>query len=103
MFAMFAREHRCRGRRSARAEECCGRAWCGLAKHCRRESWEAAERAVRTSDLLLVIGTSGVVYPAAGLARLGKRVVEINVAATAAFATTSTKYCKARPAKFCRD
>lgn len=46
-------------------------------------SWEAAERAVRTSDLLLVIGTSGIVYPAAGLARLGKRVVEINAAATA--------------------
>lgn len=45
--------------------------------------WEAAERAVRASDLLLVIGTSGIVYPAAGLARLGKRVVEINAAATA--------------------
>jgi NAD-dependent deacetylase len=45
--------------------------------------WEAAEQAVRASDLLLVIGTSGIVYPAAGLARLGKRVVEINAAATA--------------------
>ena len=45
--------------------------------------WQAAEQAVRDSDLLLVIGTSGVVYPAAGLARLGKRVVEINATATA--------------------
>ncbi|HME08466.1 MAG TPA: NAD-dependent deacylase [Bryobacteraceae bacterium] len=45
--------------------------------------WEAAEQAVRSSDLLLVVGTSGVVYPAAGLARLGKRVVEVNAAATA--------------------
>jgi len=45
--------------------------------------WHAAEEAVRHSDLLLVIGTSGVVYPAAGLARLGKRVVEINATPTA--------------------
>lgn len=38
--------------------------------------------AVQDCDVLLVIGTSGVVYPAAGLAdlalRLGKRFIEIN-------------------------
>ncbi len=44
--------------------------------------WDASERAVRDADLLLVVGTSAVVHPAAGLAtlahRLGRRVVEIN-------------------------
>src|SRR5277367_369041 len=49
--------------------------------------WKAAEAAARASDLFLVIGTSAVVYPAAGLAQIAKssgaRVVEINVAATA--------------------
>jgi NAD-dependent deacetylase len=48
--------------------------------------WETAEAAARASDLFLVIGTSAVVYPAAGLAQLAKssgaRVVEINVAET---------------------
>ncbi len=48
--------------------------------------WKAAEAAARACELLLVIGTSAVVYPAAGLARLAKssgaRVVEINVAET---------------------
>jgi NAD-dependent deacetylase len=50
------------------------------------EVWKAAEAAVQNSDLLLVIGTSAVVYPAAGLAQLAKasgaRVVEINLAET---------------------
>jgi NAD-dependent deacetylase len=49
--------------------------------------WEAAEAAARAADLFLVIGTSAVVYPAAGLAHIAKssgaRVVEINVAETA--------------------
>jgi NAD-dependent deacetylase len=48
--------------------------------------WKAAETAARSSDLFLVIGTSAVVYPAAGLVQLAKssgaRVVEINVAQT---------------------
>lgn len=48
--------------------------------------WGAAEAAARNCDLLLVIGTSAVVYPAAGLAHLAKssgaRVVEINIAET---------------------
>ena len=39
----------------------------------------AAEAAARTCDLMLVIGTSGVVYPAAGLARrAGGKVVIVN-------------------------
>jgi NAD-dependent deacetylase len=50
------------------------------------EIWKAAEAAARASDLFLMIGTSAVVYPAAGLAQLAKssgaRVVEINVAET---------------------
>lgn len=43
---------------------------------------ESAERATRACDLMLVVGTSGVVYPAAGLAHLarraGARVVIVN-------------------------
>jgi NAD-dependent deacetylase len=49
--------------------------------------WQDAETAARSSELFLVIGTSAVVYPAAGLARIAKssgaRVVEINIAETA--------------------
>jgi NAD-dependent deacetylase len=44
--------------------------------------WDNAIRAVRTSEILLVVGTSAVVYPAASLAPLAKRagamVIEIN-------------------------
>ncbi len=47
--------------------------------------WSAAEHAVSSCDLLLVVGTSAVVYPAAGLmplARLsGAKVIEINIEA----------------------
>ena len=43
---------------------------------------DAAEQASRSCELMLVVGTSGVVYPAAGLARLardaGARVVVLN-------------------------
>jgi NAD-dependent deacetylase len=40
---------------------------------------EQAEEAARACDLMLVVGTSGVVYPAAGLARMAQgRVVVIN-------------------------
>jgi NAD-dependent deacetylase len=49
--------------------------------------WRDAEAAARAADLFLVIGTSAVVYPAAGLAYLAKssgaRVVEINIEETA--------------------
>jgi NAD-dependent deacetylase len=44
--------------------------------------WEEAERAVRNCECLLVIGTSAVVYPAAGLIDLaraaGASIIEIN-------------------------
>jgi NAD-dependent deacetylase len=46
--------------------------------------WQDAETAARQADLFLLIGTSAVVYPAAGLASIAKssgaRVVEINIA-----------------------
>jgi len=49
--------------------------------------WRDAEGAARAADLFLVVGTSAVVSPAAGLARIAKaagaRVVEINIAETA--------------------
>lgn len=52
-----------------------------------RDIWERAEKAAREADLFFVIGTSAVVYPAAGLAQLAKsggaRVVEVNIAETA--------------------
>jgi len=48
--------------------------------------WQQAESAAREADLFLLIGTSAVVYPAAGLAPIAKssgaRVVEINIAET---------------------
>ncbi|CAJ1498121.1 NAD-dependent deacylase [[Mycobacterium] burgundiense] len=46
------------------------------------EPWEASVSAVRDADLLVVVGTSGVVYPAAGLPEMalaqGTVVVEVN-------------------------
>ena len=49
--------------------------------------WSDAETAARGADLFLVVGTSALVYPAAGLAqiakRAGARVVEINICETA--------------------
>ena len=51
-----------------------------------REVWARAERAAREAEVFLVIGTSAVVYPAAGLVGLAKssgaKVVEINIAET---------------------
>jgi len=48
--------------------------------------WQDAEAAARTAEVFLLIGTSSVVYPAAGLAQIAKasgaRVVEINIAET---------------------
>src|SRR5580698_5254719 len=48
--------------------------------------WKDAEMAARSADLFLLIGTSALVYPAAGLASMAKaagaRVVEINIAET---------------------
>ena len=49
--------------------------------------WRDAEAAARTAEVFLLVGTSAVVYPAAGLAEIAKtsgaRVVEINIAETA--------------------
>jgi NAD-dependent deacetylase len=48
--------------------------------------WARAQEAAHDADLFLIVGTSAVVYPAAGLADLAKaraaRVVEINIAET---------------------
>ena len=48
--------------------------------------WAQAEEAAEHCSLMLVVGTSGAVYPAAGLAKLarraGARVVIINPQAT---------------------
>lgn len=47
------------------------------------DALDAAERAARACDLMLVVGTSGQVYPAAGLARMASgRVVVVNPHAT---------------------
>ena len=57
-----------------------GVVWFGEAL--RPGAWEAAEQAVREAEVLLVVGTSAVVYPAAGLIPLaqacGARVIEVN-------------------------
>jgi len=67
---------------------------CGLEREDRRtplpgemlpaDVWREAEAAARSADLFLVIGTSALVYPAAGLASIAKssgaRVVELNIA-----------------------
>jgi NAD-dependent deacetylase len=55
------------------------------------EVWDNAEQAARNADLLLVVGTSSVVYPAASLvpiaARAGAKIVEINPGKTPFSAT----------------
>lgn len=51
-----------------------------------REVWNAAEAAVAAAEVVIVIGTSAVVYPAAGLVPLaresGATVIEVNLEAT---------------------
>jgi len=48
-----------------------------------REDLSSCDRAVRTCEVLLIVGTSGVVYPAAGFAALAKAhgayVIELNL------------------------
>ena len=50
------------------------------------EAWERAQKATREAEVLLVVGTSATVYPAAGLVPLamsaGARVIECNVEET---------------------
>jgi NAD-dependent deacetylase len=45
--------------------------------------WDNAQRAVAEADVVLVVGTSAVVYPAASLvpmaARSGARIIEVNI------------------------
>ncbi len=52
--------------------------------------WDAAEAAARSCQCILVVGTSAVVYPAAGLISIahdnGAKVIEINIADTDATA-----------------
>lgn len=51
-------------------------------------AFERASAAVRAADLLLVIGTSGIVYPAAGLVRLHRGLsIEINPRASGVSST----------------
>ena len=66
---------RCPGaRRPARAAAIwCGPVWCGSARCCRCEAIDAAERAARSCDVALIVGTSGAVWPAAGLAASARR------------------------------
>ena len=47
-----------------------------------RVVWAEAERAVAQADLLLVVGTSAQVYPAAGLIDLARCVIDVNPAET---------------------
>lgn len=53
--------------------------------------WSAAEAATEAADVVLVVGTSAVVYPAASLVPLarsaGARVIEVNPQETPASAT----------------
>ncbi|MCY1557852.1 NAD-dependent protein deacylase [compost metagenome] len=64
---------------------------------------DAAQNAANGCDLMLVVGTSGVVYPAAGLAhtahRRGARVVVINPEATEL--DTVADLCLREPAAQC--
>lgn len=50
------------------------------------EAWQRAEAATRSAELVIVVGTSAVVYPAAGLVPLAKacgaRVIECNMEET---------------------
>jgi len=51
------------------------------------DAWRAAEQAVRRAEVVLVVGTSSVVYPAAGLIPMAKsagaKVIEVNPEQTA--------------------
>jgi NAD-dependent deacetylase len=59
--------------------------------------WSAAQYAACTCDVLLVVGTSAVVYPAAGLVPLaraaGAKIIEVNLEATPL--SNSADYCLA--------
>ena len=44
--------------------------------------WSASREAVRQADVLLVVGTSAMVYPAAGLVSDARLVIEVNLEPT---------------------
>jgi NAD-dependent deacetylase len=50
------------------------------------DTWNASEQAAQEADVFLVIGTSALVYPAAGLVHIAKsagaRIIEINPEST---------------------
>jgi NAD-dependent deacetylase len=64
------------------------------------EVWAESVRAAENCDVFLVIGTSAIVYPAAGLAEVararGAKVIEVNVAKSAV--SGSVDYCLLGPA-----
>ena len=65
------------------AGRCSGPISSGSGNPCFATIWTAAHKALTRCDILLVIGTSGIVYPAAGFASVAKEagafVVEINL------------------------
>ncbi len=65
------------------------------------DAWERAERLMEDCDVLLVVGTSGVVQPAAGLPRLAKRhrkpIIEVNPQASE-LTSLADLACKAKAA-----
>ena len=64
---------RCPSRRPARgAARSPGPAWCGSARASTRGVMETAVQAAAACDVFLVVGTAGVVHPAAGLADLAR-------------------------------
>jgi len=75
--------------------------WFG--EHLPAPALESAEQAARTCELMLVVGTSGEVYPAAGLAltahQCGARVVMVNPEATPLDAVAER--CLREPAALC--
>jgi NAD-dependent deacetylase len=62
--------------------------------------WAKAEQAARGADVFLIVGTSAVVYPAAGLAGIAKsggaKVIEVNIEETSV--SSWVDYCLRGPA-----
>lgn len=60
------------------------------------EAWEAADEAIRATDVLLIVGSTGEVYPAASLPRQaagqGARIIEINPEPSAFTAAMQTMF-----------
>ena len=73
----------------------CGRTWCCLARCCRRARLKLRCNGLRVCELCIVIGTSGLVYPAAGLPEVAKSagafVCEVNPERDADLVTCATR------------